>query len=146
MRAPRKVVDSSRVTSREYLYHLPCEPSARKLEDFGSGWLAPETTVRTDGIVVGPPAFRQNPRFLERIEQLAIEKLGPHLAVERFEVAVLPGRARLDVEGLDPERLQPAAQRRGNDLGPVIRPTVLRHAVVHKECGHQQDHLLRPQA
>ena len=29
------------LTNREFLYHLPCECSARKLEGFGYGWLAP---------------------------------------------------------------------------------------------------------
>ena len=69
------------MTSREYLYHLPCESSARKLDRFGSGWLAPETAVRTFCVVVPPPAFRHDLRFLERIEQLAVEKLLPHLAI-----------------------------------------------------------------
>ncbi|MGH7184164.1 MAG: hypothetical protein ACREJN_19620 [Nitrospiraceae bacterium] len=36
------------LTSREFLYHLPCERSARKLNGFGSEWLAPETAVRAD--------------------------------------------------------------------------------------------------
>lgn len=38
------------LTGREFLYHLYCEPSARKLEDFGSGWQAPETAMWTDRI------------------------------------------------------------------------------------------------
>ena len=58
------------VTSREYLHHLPCEPSARTLDGFGNEWLAPETAVWTDRVVMSPPAFRQDLRFLERIEQL----------------------------------------------------------------------------
>jgi hypothetical protein len=36
------------LTSREFLYHLPCSSSARKLDSFWSGWLASETAVRTD--------------------------------------------------------------------------------------------------
>jgi hypothetical protein len=67
------------LTSREFLYHLPCESSARKLDRFGDGWLAPETAVRTDRVVVAPPTFRHDLRFLERVEQLAVEKLRPHL-------------------------------------------------------------------
>ena len=66
------------LTSREYLYHLPCERSPRKLGRFGSRWLAPETAVRTFCVVVTSPAFRQDLRFLECVEQLAIEKLRPH--------------------------------------------------------------------
>ena len=62
----------SSLTSREFLYHLPCESSARKLDRFGSGWLAPETAVRTFCVVVTSPAFRHDLRFLERVEQLAV--------------------------------------------------------------------------
>ena len=41
--------------------------------------MAPETAVRTDRVVVAPPTFRQDLRFLERVEQLAVQKLRPHL-------------------------------------------------------------------
>ena len=52
-----------------------------------AGWfrergLAPETAVRTNRVVVAPPTFRHDLRFLERVEQLAVEKLRPHLAIE----------------------------------------------------------------
>src|SRR5215471_20479433 len=49
------------------------------LPGFGSWWLALEAAVRTDRGGVNPPAFRQNLRFLERVQQLAGEKLRPHL-------------------------------------------------------------------
>ena len=68
------------LTSREFSYHLPCESSARKLDRFGGGWLAPKTAVWADRVVVSPPAFRQDLRFLERVEHLAVQKLCPHLA------------------------------------------------------------------
>ena len=93
------------LTSREFLYHLPCEPSARKLDGFGSGWLAPETAMRTDRVVVDPPALRHDLRFLERIKQFPVEKLRPHFSIERFDIAVLPGGSRLDIEGCHVERL-----------------------------------------
>ena len=57
-------VDPISLTCREYLYHLPCESSARKLDRFGDRWLAPETAVWTDRVVMSPPAFRQDLRFL----------------------------------------------------------------------------------
>jgi hypothetical protein len=56
------------LTSREFLYHLPCSSSARKLDSFGSGWLAPETAVRTDRVVVNPPAFYDDLGFFQRVE------------------------------------------------------------------------------
>ena len=67
------------LTCLECLYHLPCQPSAQKLDGFGNGWLAPETAMRTNRVVVDPPAFRQDLRFFERVEQLAVQKLLPHL-------------------------------------------------------------------
>jgi hypothetical protein len=78
--------------------------------------------MRTDRVVVNPPTFRQNLRFLECVEQLAVEKLRPHFPIERFDVAIFPGRARLDIEGLDLEHLQPAPQLPGDELGPGDRP------------------------
>ena len=41
--------------------------------------MAPEPAVRTDRVVVDPPALRQNLRFLERVEQLTIQKLLSHV-------------------------------------------------------------------
>src|SRR5262249_52783049 len=75
----RRIIGGKRrkaqVTSREFLYHLPCSSSARKLEGFGSGWLAPETAVRTDRFVVNPPAFDDDLGFFQRVEQFPVEKL-----------------------------------------------------------------------
>lgn len=56
--------------------------------------------MRTDRVVVSPPAFRHDLRFLECIEQFPVEKLRPHFPIERFDIAVFPWRARLDVERL----------------------------------------------
>ena len=67
------------MTSRELLYDLPCLSSARKLDSFGSGWLAPETAVRTDRVVVNPPAFDDDLGFFQRVEQFPGEKLIAHL-------------------------------------------------------------------
>ena len=65
------------LTSRELLYHLPCEYSARKLDRFGNGWRAPEPAVRTCCVVVTSPAFRHDLRFLERVEPLAVQQRLP---------------------------------------------------------------------
>lgn len=75
------------MTSREFLHHLPCECSARKLDGFGSGWPAPGAAVRADRVVVPPPAFRQDLRFLERVEQPTVQELFPHLD------RICPGRS-----------------------------------------------------
>ncbi len=60
-----------------------------------------------DGVVTVPPSFDQNFSLLERIEDFRVQELVPELAVEALVVAVLPGTAGLDIEGLqDPYRLQ----------------------------------------
>ena len=70
------------LTSREFLYHLPCEQSARTLDRFGSGRPTHEATMWTeDHVVVSSPPFRHDLRFVERVEQLAVQKLLPHLAM-----------------------------------------------------------------
>src|SRR5262249_16246276 len=69
------VIPNFRLTSREFLYHLPCSSSARKLDSFGSGWLAPETAVRTERVVVSSPAFDDDLGFFQRVEQFPVEKL-----------------------------------------------------------------------
>lgn len=87
----------------------------------------------TDRILVGPPPFRQNLCFLQGIEQLPVQKLIPHFAIERFHIAVFPGRAGFNGERLDVEVFEPPAQRLRDELRPVLRPDVLRHAMVQKQ-------------
>jgi hypothetical protein len=81
----------SRLTSREFLYHLPCEPSVRKLDGFGRRWLAPETALWTNRVGVPPPTLCQDLRFRECVEQLAVETLRPHVPIERFDRTMFPG-------------------------------------------------------
>jgi len=69
------------MTRQEFLYHLPCESSARKLDGFGRRWLAPETAMWTDHVVVSPPTFRHDLCVLECVEQLAVQTRLPHLAI-----------------------------------------------------------------
>ncbi len=47
------------------------------------------------GVVLHPPPFNQHLGLQQRVEDLAIEQLITQLAVERLDVAVLPGAARL---------------------------------------------------
>jgi len=54
--------------------------------------------VRSDVVVLPPPAFGKHLDLLERVEDLAVEKLVSQSGIERLDVAVLPGTARLDEE------------------------------------------------
>jgi hypothetical protein len=53
-----------------------------KLDGFRGGLPTPQTAMWTDRVVVSPPAFRQGLCFLECVEQLAVEKLRPHMSIE----------------------------------------------------------------
>ncbi len=52
--------------------------------------------MRPDRVVFLSPHFNQNSGFFKSGEDLAIQQLVAHLAVERFNIAVLPGTARLN--------------------------------------------------
>ena len=54
--------------------------------------------MRPSRVVVFAPALGQDLRFLQRVEDLAVEELIAQLAVERFTVAIFPGAAGLDIE------------------------------------------------
>lgn len=60
----------------------------------------PQGAVRSHSVVVIPPAFDQDLRLLERVEDLRVQQLVPQLAVERLDVAVLPRAAGLDKQRL----------------------------------------------
>ena len=54
------------------------------------------------------------------------QALVAELAVERFVGAVLPGLARIDVRSVDVGLRQPAQDRSGHELRPVVGSQVLR--------------------
>ena len=58
-------------------------------------------------VVQMPPFRRQHLRFLQRVKQLAVQKLLAQLAVEALVIAVLPRAAGLDVQRLHAQLWQP---------------------------------------
>ncbi len=55
--------------------------------------------MRFERVVLMSPALDQDLGFEQRIEELAVEKLGAELSVEGFDVAVLPRASGLDEQG-----------------------------------------------
>jgi len=70
---------------------------------------------------MAPPALDQHPGFFEAVEDLAIEELVPELAVEGPVVAIFPGAAGRDIEGLHIDPAEPVADRLGRELAAVAR-------------------------
>ena len=52
--------------------------------------------MRPERVVLTSPALDQDLSLQQRIEQLAVEKLGAELPVERFDIAILPRASGLD--------------------------------------------------
>ena len=98
--------------------------------------------MRSLGIVVTPPAFDQHLGFVERGEDLSVEKLIPELAVEAFIVAVFPRAPWRDVEGIDPNLGQPLPHRRGHELRAIVRADMIWWSVFDKEVGQTREHII----
>ncbi len=61
------------------------------------------------------PTLDQDLGLEQRIEELAIEKLGAEFPIERFDIAVLPRASGLDEQGPHADLTQPPP---GNDGAP----------------------------
>src|SRR5664280_1797560 len=100
----------------------------------------PERAVRPQTVVEPPPAGDEDLRLLERVEEFAVQEFVTQLAVERLDVAVLPGGAGLDEQGGDAEVTEPFAHRLGDELGTVVAPDVFGDAVLKEEVGQDPEH------
>ena len=58
--------------------------------EFGSRWAIAQRTVRSLGVVVPPPFFDDDLCFSQTVENLAVQQLVAHPAVEAFAVPILP--------------------------------------------------------
>jgi hypothetical protein len=67
-------------------------------------------------ILMPTPLFDQYLCLLDRVEDLSIQQLISQLAVERFNVAILPGAAGLDVERFHPQVRQPVPDLSGSEF------------------------------
>lgn len=89
-------------------------------EDFWSRRLVAERAVRAHRVEVAPPAFDDDLRFSEGIEDFAVEKLVAEPGVERLDEAVLPWAAGRDVGGLRANCADPGLHSLGDEFGAVI--------------------------
>ena len=96
----------------------------------------------TVGVVVVDPAGEHDPSLGERVELLAVEEFAAGAGVERLDEAVLPGRAWVDVEGLDAAQGEAVAHGPRDELRAVVRPDVLGRAVLADGLRQRAHHVL----
>ncbi len=77
-------------------------------------------SMRPVGVVVVDPFGEHDPGLGERVELLAVEELAAGAGVERLDEAVLPGRAGVDVQGLDAAQGEAVAYRPRDKLRAVV--------------------------
>ena len=104
--------------------------------------LVAQRTVRPPVVVLQSPGVGQVPGLGKVRELFSVGQLVSQAAVERFGVAVLPGRAWLDVQRLHARMGQPPPNRLGDELRPVVAADVLRHATDAEQLRQHVDHLL----
>ena len=80
-------------------------------------------------VVEADPVGDDDASFGERIELLAVEALVTEAGVKGFDVPVLPGRARVDVERADAAVGQAVPDGTGDKLGAVVGADMLRRSV-----------------
>jgi len=97
--------------------------------------------MRPDRVVVSPPTLDDNLCFLQRVEDLAIQKFIAQARVEAFDVAVLPRAARRDVGGLGTNGGDPLLQGFGHELGPIVGADVTGDTTQDKEIRQNVDHV-----
>ena len=93
--------------------------------------------MRSNGVVVLPPLLDHDLCLVQAVEDFSVEQLVAQLPVERFAVAVLPGAAWCDIQGLCSNLRQPAANDLRRHLGAIVRPDVLRHTAHEHDVGHR---------
>ncbi len=101
--------------------------------------------MRPDGIVLASPGFGQNLCLLQCIKYLAVEELIAQAGVEAFNRAVLPRAAWRDISRLSANGSDPRLDRLGDELRPVIRPDMCRHAAQDEEIRKNVDDVVRIQ-
>lgn len=88
-----------------------------------------------------PPILNDDLCFLQRVEDLAIQKFISQLRVEALTIAILPRAAGHDVVGLGPHGREPVTQVVCNKLWAVIRADIRWDAPQDEEIRQGIDHI-----
>ena len=80
--------------------------------------------MRSDGVVVTPPALDHDAGFVQRVEDFAVEQFVAQTRVEALDEAVLPRAARRNVGGLRADRRDPFLDGLRHELRAVVRANI----------------------
>jgi hypothetical protein len=97
--------------------------------------------MRPHGIVVTTPALDDDLRLVERVEDLAVEKLVAQARIEALDEAVLPWAASLDVGGPCAYGSNPVLHGFGDELGSIVGTDVPGNAAQDEEVRQRIDHV-----
>ncbi len=70
--------------------------------------------------MVSSPAFDDDPRLLQRVEDIAVQQLVAKLRVEALAIAVLPRATRFNVGRLGADRSNPVLHGLSDELRPIV--------------------------
>ncbi len=76
------------------------------------------------GVVESTPLFAKDLGFFQGIEDLTIEKLSTHTAVEGLNVSILPWTSRRDEGCLDVQFIEPTDKVLGDKLWSIVTADV----------------------
>ena len=91
--------------------------------------------MRTDGVVVTAPAFDDDLRLFQRVEDFAVEQFVTKARIKTFDKAVLPGAAWRDVCGLGSHGRDPILQGFSDELRAIVGTDVAGHTTQDEEIG-----------
>ena len=111
--------------------------------EFGRGQVV-QAAVRPNGVLVPPPGLDDDACLASGPEPFDVQTLVSQPAVEALVGAVLPGLARVDVNGLDLVFGQPAQYRRADELRAVVATDERGDAALAHQFGQQLDDASRP--
>src|ERR1017187_1519963 len=102
--------------------------------------------VRPLRVIFQPPPLRQNLCLLQRVKDLAVQKLIAQLPVETLTVPALPRTPRLNLQRFRAHFVQPLPQLFGDELRPIVRTNVLWDPAHQHHIRQRFDHLQTSQA
>src|SRR5262249_36386822 len=95
--------------------------------------------MRSDRVVVTPPAFDDDLCLAQCVEDLAVEQFVAQPGIKALDKPVLPGTARRAVGGLCPDGADPLLRRLGDELRAIIGTDMPGDAAKDAEVGKHID-------